>query len=222
MENLMNWLHDLPKPVVFLLLLVISAIGAALLMLIVKLINKVEDYFSRKRELKQYEIDKQAYQAYINQLPLLRNNHLLMVEGEVSLDSARTFGSRYDGMVIYDEFGQMWVGLRTPEIMEDLVAGEFLQEDYWVPFCGPGEAEAGKPVEIGDMQFLIYPTLLRGLPVQDRRWQTWAEIQKNYEENGSLRRQTLKYREALSYDKRRDLEMSRRRFGYVQPEFFSA
>lgn len=90
-------------------------------------------------------------------------------------------GTRYNRIVVIDEFGDAWVGLVTPEITEDLKAGEYIWLDYHIPFRGKGEAYAGNAVTFDGMRIDVYPLWMKeGInPVE---WGLWAMIERKFDD----------------------------------------
>ena len=97
------------------------------------------------------QLAREAYNAEADRVDALLKLHhgwLLRVPNAIMDKNPmkRSYGTRYNRMLIIDEYGDGWVGLAIPEILEDLRAGEYVNRDYFIPFRGVGEAYSGKPV----------------------------------------------------------------------------
>jgi hypothetical protein len=119
--------------------------------------------------------------ARIETLPKLATRYMMRVP-ENLLDknpTQRSYGTRYNRLLVIDERGCAWVGLVIPEILASIITGEYIWCDYRIPFRGAGEALSGKPVCIDNVPIDIYPMwLTEGLNGYD--WKLWAQIEKNF------------------------------------------
>ena len=135
-----------------------------------------------------------AERARVNALRQLNTQLLMQVPDKFMFKGpriCRSFGARYNRMFIVDERGSGWVGLATPELLENLRAGEYVRHDYYIPFRGAGEACAGNPVTINGMTINIYPMwMTERINLSDWTW--WAQIEKKLP--GSLERMELPVR----------------------------
>lgn len=120
--------------------------------------------------------------ARIEALPKLNTRWLLRVPDKMGMgySAYRSYGTRYNRILVIDELGGRWVGLITPELIQDLLAGEYIWQNYHIPFRGAGEAYAGKPVTINSQVIDIYPLWMEeGLNASD--WIFWARIENNFD-----------------------------------------
>lgn len=141
-------------------------------------------YFSVKERMKEKARRKADESLRLTELarqanlPKLDTGDLLRVPPSDNMNYARTFGMRWNRIIVWDELGQAWVGFASKSLMKKLADSEYLLEDYWVPFCGPGEMFASKVVNIGDRIFELYPTFLLGKSPDSPEWQGWANLIK--------------------------------------------
>lgn len=160
---------------------VIMVISAIALLAILKAADALSRKLAASAKERRFQADRNAEIKRLSKLPKLRTEYLLQIPGQVFPENARTFGSRYDNMVVYDETGQKFLGLRTPDLMDDLAAGEFLLQDYWVEFCGPGEMRVSEVVTIDGHSMDTYPSILHKKPVENNpMWGRWLKISQHY------------------------------------------
>ncbi len=188
MNNLVSWLNDLFIAYPIFVMVVAGISFLAFFIFTIYGFSELGKMYRAHKKRKQFEKDKSAEFERICALPRLRTDFLLKVEGEFHPDSARTYGSRYDRLKIFDEYGQMFLGLKTPEILEDLIAGEFILKDYWIPFCGPGEMYISEPVEIDGFHMDLFPILLNRKPTHLPEWLQWLKIEQNDARNHEAKR----------------------------------
>ncbi|MBU0999143.1 hypothetical protein KKG24_02430 [Patescibacteria group bacterium] len=121
-----------------------------------------------------------AEEDRVRALPKLNTRWLMRVPPSAMINgSPRSFGTRYNRIRIFDEYGLDWVGLITPEILEGLIAGEYIWSDYFIPFRGAGEAYAGNAVNVDGLKIDIFPRwMTEGINLSD--WVLWARIEKNF------------------------------------------
>ncbi|MFA5791820.1 MAG: hypothetical protein WC884_02170 [Candidatus Paceibacterota bacterium] len=133
--------------------------------------------------------DQLAREAYnteadrVDALPKLSTRFLMRVPNKLMDKNPvkRSYGTRYNRMLIIDENCCGWVGLAIPEILEGLTAGEYVWHSYHIPFRGAGEAYTGKSVDVAIPEGLvhvdIYPMwMTEGVNLPD--WTLWARIEK--------------------------------------------
>jgi hypothetical protein len=117
----------------------------------------------------------------VERLPKLDTHWLMRVPMTLMSGNPmpRSYGTRYNQMLIIDEYFDGWVGLATPEILECLKEGEYVWHDYQIPFRGMGERFGGDPVLVDGFQIDIYPRWMsEGINLPD--WEFWARIEKNF------------------------------------------
>jgi hypothetical protein len=142
----------------------------------------------RKKARLADQLAREVYNAEadrIEALPMLNTQWLTRVPEKLMDKSPirRSYGTRYNRILIIDEHGCGWVGLVTPEILEGLTAGEYVWHDYRIPFRGAGEAYTGNAVTVDDQRIDIYPLWmyeLKGVVTPD--WTLWASIEKNFQD----------------------------------------
>lgn len=117
--------------------------------------------------------------ARIDALPKLNTEWLMRCPEKVDHLLKRSYGTRYNRMFIVDEEGNGWVGLATPEVLKSLEIGEYVWSDYYIPFCGRGEAYYGDPVDVEGLTIDIYPVWMRA-GVNMPEWQLWAKIERKF------------------------------------------
>ena len=124
----------------------------------------------------------------LNEMPGLDTTYMLRAPDKL-MDSnyrtrwARTYGTRYNRILIFDDLGAAYVALACPAVIETLRANEYTQESFWVPFVGPGEAQGGDPVTVNGTQIEIYPNWLKATATETSQkadWQLWAKIEKHW------------------------------------------
>ncbi|MEN9341879.1 MAG: hypothetical protein RIQ54_135 [Candidatus Parcubacteria bacterium] len=129
---------------------------------------------------------EQEEKERLDALPKLDTTFLLQIPKEMQTGfiekRPRTFGSRYNRLVIYDEEGNGWVGLFLPEVIQSLKDGEYTQENYRVPFRGCGEVYPGEPITIDGLEINIYPSWMEVDDWTDENWSQWVKIEKKFEE----------------------------------------
>jgi hypothetical protein len=181
---MLNW-QTLPYEYKLMLAILGFIFVTVVFFVVVKLITIGLHKIELRRKQNKLEEDRARELERLARLPKLRTDFLFRVPGKNNDDprNARSYGSRYNRLIIFDEYGRMFVGLRTKEIMADLVAGDFVLEGYRVPFCGPGEAYVSKEVEIDGHVLDLYPLVMYGLPPSDPRWKEWLRIELNYAES---------------------------------------
>ena len=117
----------------------------------------------------------------IEALPKLNTQWLMSVPNHLMDNSPlkRSYGTRYNRILIIDEYGAGWVGLVIPEIIESLIAGEYLWHDFNIPFRGPGERLFGEPVVVDGLKIDMYPQwMCDGL--NPAEWHLWRRIEERY------------------------------------------
>lgn len=112
-------------------------------------------------------------------LPKLFTDCLLRVPEQDNPRFARSFGDRWNRLIIWDEQGRAWVGYKCRDVMQSLVDAEYLPGNYWVPFCGPGEQVQSKLVNIDGKTYEMYPTYLKNKPVGGSEWRRWLQAIRN-------------------------------------------
>ena len=136
----------------------------------------------KKREADQ--LARESFNAEMDRIEALPklNTRWLMRVPEKLMDKnpiRRSYGTRYNRMLIIDEHGGGWVGLVIPEVLEGLTAGEYVWRDYHIPFRGAGEAYTGNAVTIDGLRIDIYPLWMsEGINTPD--WNLWARIEQNF------------------------------------------
>lgn len=168
-----------------LLILLVSAIFAFVVIPKTKAANK------RRQKIRERDAAVEAEAERIAKLPKLYTRWLLLMpeKNAAALYGAdrsgltRTFGNRYNRLIIIDEDGNCWVGLFNRQTLQSLRDSEFEQRDYWVPFRGPGEMYAGSPVTVEPDNLLvdIYP-LWMSPNGQGQDWAKWAELERKFDE----------------------------------------
>lgn len=172
---------------------------------------KIRAYRRRVKEQQALELAKKEAQVHIDALPRLDTTHLLVINKEMKPARARTFGTRYDGIVINDEWGRCWIGLVTPDLMDNLISAEFVCQDLWVPFCGPGEMYRAEIKEVNGRKYNYYPQYLTIFSPSSAEWQWWDRICQNYEAVPRLR---SRYFTEVPYETRQKWE-NRNRYELV-------
>lgn len=136
----------------------------------------------KEREVVQFAREAfNAEKARVESLPKLNTQWLMRVP-EKFMDknpTRRSYGTRFNRMLIIDELGNGWVGLVIPEILECIKAGEYVWRNYHIPFRGAGEAYNGKSVTVCGSRIDVYPLWMsEGINPAD--WDLWIRIEANY------------------------------------------
>lgn len=135
------------------------------------------EYKLRQKAFRQFQSELIVEQERWDNLPVLDKSHLL--RGPAKKDNpsyARSFGCRYYNVIIFDEQGRCWFAIKNQQLIDDLIKCDYLLEDYWVPFCGPGEAFACKGVEVEGQVFDMYPECLAGKSPKSPEWLQWLAV----------------------------------------------
>jgi hypothetical protein len=123
-----------------------------------------------------------AETARIEALPKLDTRWLMRIPGMHKGLICRSYGTRYNRMVVVDELGDVWVGLIIPEIIEGLKVGEYIWSNYFIPFCSmEGEAYHGNPVTFDGLRIDTYPLWMKE-GVNPVEWGLWAMIERKFDD----------------------------------------
>jgi len=140
----------------------------------------------RKRAWKKATIEAvRKEDERIASLPRLDTQYFIKIppsETRFARGVPRTFDTRYNRVVVYDDNGDGLLGLFMPSTFEGLHDGEYIQERYWVPFRGPGEMYAGEPVVIDRQKIDIYPIWMNPSHTNTAEWRRWTSIEKAFKE----------------------------------------
>lgn len=161
-------------------ILAISAIAYA--------IQRISQYFAYRKRLAELRVKLKAEEDRIEKLPKLDTRWLIKVpDGVKGIQTeagkqlcARTFGTRYNRLLVVDEKGEEWVGLFMPETLQGLRDGEYVRCEYFIPFRGAGERDAGKPVFFRDHRIHNYPMWMEDkvTTVNEADWEKWFELMR--------------------------------------------
>jgi hypothetical protein len=145
------------------LLLVIAAV--VVMVGLYFLLIKISDRVTAKTRAMAEKVRKEDLR--IAALPKLDTTHSVKVPDQHAgspddyqrvISRARTFAHRnYRYVLVYDPEGVAWLGFLTPEIIENLRAGEYVERNYVLPLCGNGELEAGEPIYLDGYPLYTYP-----------------------------------------------------------------
>lgn len=161
----------------------ISAIIALAIIGVISII-KIGNYLTEQSSDKKRNLAMKKEKERLDALPKLNTELLLKVPGNhkkipKGSGTPRTFGNRWNRIVICDENGEWWVGLFSPEILKGLREGEFRQENLWVPFRGDGEMMSGHPVRFAGITIDIYPDWMnQGVSLPE--WVKWSVIEMKF------------------------------------------
>ncbi len=183
MTDILNGFSELYQKDPTRALFILSVFGAFLAIIITLILSvpvrHVKKLLVNMRLQKEFSQKREEYWRKMDDLPKLRTEFLIKVPGEIYPELKRTFGSRYDRYVVYDEEGQQWLGLHTVDLINDLVAAKFTPSNYWVKFGGPGEMYSVPVVEIDGIKIGIYPLFLTNFKTNSPEWRQWLKIEKN-------------------------------------------
>ena len=175
----MNFFDNFP-PGLIVMMIVVVALFVAIMIFIVVIPT-----------IKAWKLKKANIEAIIREdervanLPKLKTLFLLKIPECVTRfakGEPRTFGTRYNRLIVFDEKGEGWVGLFMPFTFKGLRDGEYVQKSYWIPFRGPGEAYGGDPAVVDGQKIIIYPTWLSATATDSYSWRTWATLEKAFAE----------------------------------------
>jgi hypothetical protein len=119
-------------------------------------------------------------------LPKLDTQYLMRMPDKMLDEYGRrspcTFNVRYNRLIAFDESGQPWVGLVMEETLESLRDGEYVQDNYYVPFRGAGESTGGAPVFKEGVYIHLYPIWMSSNATDTPEWATWASFERAFRE----------------------------------------
>jgi hypothetical protein len=150
-----------PITVVIFLLVVFFAAGLAMLWLS----EKASRWIRIRRVRVQLEKELSIEEARQAALPKLDTRYLIRMPdwavlkyyGAEDHHPRKAFGTRYSNLIVFDEVGDVWLGLFMPATLQSLRDCEYSRGEYWVWFRGGGEAYSGTPLTLNGVQIWSYP-----------------------------------------------------------------
>ena len=168
----------------------------------------------RKKRRATIEIIRKEDERIAN-LPELSTRYLLKIPARVTnftKGEPRTFGNRYNRLIVFDEKGDGWLGLFMPSTFQGLYDGEYIQQNYWVPFRGSGEAYSGDPVVVNGQKIDIYPIWMNSSPTDTTEWKTWAAFEKAFDEEHRGVSYSDEFQRFTPFKRSHELEEKRKEF----------
>jgi hypothetical protein len=183
-----------PITVVIFLLVVFFAAGLAMLWLS----EKASRWIRIRRVRVQLEKELSIEEARQAALPKLDTRYLIRMPdwavlkyyGAEDHHPRKAFGTRYSNLIVFDEVGDVWLGLFMPATLQSLRDCEYSRGEYWVWFRGGGEAYSGTPLTLNGVQIWSYPVWMDPFDahIDDRpelcskEWRLWAELEHDHDE----------------------------------------
>ncbi len=168
----------------------------------------------RKKKRATIELIKKEDERIAN-LPKLSTRYLLKIPSGATnfrKGEPRTFGNRYNRLIVFDENGDGWLGLFMPSTFQGLHDGEYIQQNYWVPFRGSGEAYSGDPVVIDGRRIDIYPIWMNSTATDTPDWKTWVAFDKAFDEAHRGVSSSDEFRQFTPFERSHELERKRKEF----------
>lgn len=180
-------------------IVVFLAVGfAATWIVSVWLMEKVSRRLRLRRRRIQLEKELAIEEARQAALPKLDTRYLIRMPdwavmrfyGAIDNRPRKAFGTRYCHLIVFDEVGDVWLGMFMPATLRSLRDSEYARGDYWVWLRGGGEAYSGTSLVLDGVEIWAYPVWLEPFDahVDDRpelcskEWKFWAELEKEFED----------------------------------------
>jgi hypothetical protein len=203
---------DLPLNFVIVFGIILSIIIAVITL---KVVSAIRSALKARRQKKTNIAAIAEEEVRISKLPKLSTRYLIKIPASVSNfanGEPRTFGNRYNRLIVFDENGDGWLGLFMPETFQGLHVGEYIQENYWVPFRGDGEMYAGEPVKIDGKTIHIYPIWMNADNMNTVDWAKWAQLEKAFAKAYHTTSYLDDFHQNTPFERTRQLSEERRAF----------
>lgn len=103
------------------------------------------------------------------------------------------FGNRYCHMIAFDRDGRIYMFFMIEHNVRALANAGFVQEDFWLPLCGPGEQKRGFAVTMASGKKIeVYPDYLRDKDPLSQEWKLWDDLHFEFENRPECEENHLK------------------------------